>query len=225
MLNDVEVLDPARAGSLSALNTIGPLYHQLLTYDYLARPVQLIPYAAEALPEISADGRTYTLRIRPGLLFAPHPAFGGKPRELTAHDFVYSLKRIADPSTISMSFAQFEGLIEGLDDLIAAARRDKRGLDFAAPIVGIKALDARTLQIRLTRPDPTFIYGLAYPGWSAVPREVVEAEGGEFARHPIGSGPYLAERFQPATRLTLVRNPSFKRLPDVVRAEREARRP
>ena len=213
MLQDVEVLDPARAGSLSALNTIAPLYHQLLTYDYLARPVQLIPYAAEALPEISADGRTYTLRIRPGLMFAPHPAFGGKPRELTAHDFVYSLKRIADPSTISMSFAQFEGLIEGLDDLIAAARRDKRGLDFAAPIAGIKALDARTLQIRLTRSDPTFIYGLAYAGWSAVPREVVEAEGGEFARHPIGSGPYLAERFQPATRLTLVRNPSFKRLP------------
>src|SRR6185436_984347 len=81
MLQDVEVLDPARAGSLSALNTIAPLYHQLLTYDYVARPVQLIPYAAEALPEISPDGRTYTLRVRPGLMFAPHPAFGGKPRE------------------------------------------------------------------------------------------------------------------------------------------------
>jgi hypothetical protein len=40
MLNDIEVLDPARAGSLSALNTIAPLYHQLLTYDYVARPVR-----------------------------------------------------------------------------------------------------------------------------------------------------------------------------------------
>ncbi len=64
MLADVEVLDPARAGSLSTLNTIAPLYHQLLTYDYLARPVKLIPYAAESLPQVSADGRTYTLRIR-----------------------------------------------------------------------------------------------------------------------------------------------------------------
>jgi ABC-type transport system substrate-binding protein len=213
MLSDVEVLDPARAGSLSSLNTIAPLYHQLLTYDYLARPVRLIPYAAEALPQVSADGRTYTLRVRPGLYFAPHPAFGGKPRELTAQDFVYSVQRIADPASISMSFAQFEGLIEGLDDLVAAARREKRGLDYAAPIAGLKALDARTLQIRLTRPDPTFIYGLAYAGWSAVPREVVEAEGAEFSRHPIGSGPYLAERFQPGTKLSLVRNPSFKRVP------------
>lgn len=82
-----------------------------------------------------------------------------------------------------------------------------------APIAGLKALDARTLQVRLTRPDPTFVYNLAYAGWSAVPREVVEVEGAEFARRPIGSGPYLAERFQPGTRLTLVRNPSFKRLP------------
>jgi ABC-type transport system substrate-binding protein len=213
MLADVESLDPARAGSLSSLNTIAPLYHQLLTYDYLARPIRMIPYAAEALPQVSADGRTYTLRVRPGLLFAPHPAFGGKPRELVAQDFVYSVQRIADPASISMSFAQFEGLIEGLDDLVAAARREKRGLDYSAPIAGLKALDARTLQIRLTRPDPTFIYGLAYAGWSAVPREVVEAEGAEFARRPIGSGPYVAARFQPGTRLSLVRNPSFKRLP------------
>ena len=96
MLADVEVLDPARAGSLSTLNTIGPLYHQLLTYDYLARPVKLIPYAAESLPQVSADGRTYTLRIRPGLLFAPHPAFGGKAREVVAQDFVYGAQRIVD---------------------------------------------------------------------------------------------------------------------------------
>ncbi|MEO8487460.1 MAG: ABC transporter substrate-binding protein [Betaproteobacteria bacterium] len=213
MLSDVESLDPARAGSLSSLNTVAPLYHQLLTYDYLARPVRMIPYAAEALPTISADRRSYTLRIRPGLLFAPHPAFGGKPRELVAQDFVYSVQRLADPASISMSFAQFEGLIEGLDDLVAAARREKRGLDYAAPIAGLNAKDARTLEIRLTRPDPTFVYALAYAGWSAVPREVVEAEGAEFARRPIGSGPYLVERFQPGTRLSLVRNPSFKRLP------------
>ena len=213
MLADVEVLDPARAGSLSTLNTIAPLYHQPLTYDYLARPVKLVPYAAQALPQVSADGRTYTLRIRPGLRYTPHPAFGGKVREVTAQDFVYGVQRIADPASISMSFAQFEGLIEGLDDLVAAARREKRGLDYAAPIAGLRALDARTLQIRLTRPDPTFIYGLAYAGWSAVPREVVEAEGAEFARRPIGSGPFAVEHFQPGTKLTLVRNPAFARLP------------
>jgi hypothetical protein len=114
MLADVEVLDPARAGSLSTLNSIAPLYHQLLTYDYGARPVRLIPYAATALPQLSADRRSYTLKLRPGLLFAPHPAFGGKPRELVA---VTSLQLEAPrrPRAFSMSFANFEA-DRGLDE-------------------------------------------------------------------------------------------------------------
>ena len=212
MLADVETLDPARAPELGTIYTIAPLYHQLLTYDYSARRATLVPYAATALPRISADGRTYTLSIRPGLLFAPHPAFGGKPRELTAADFEYSWKRIADPAHSSMSYSSFEGLIEGLDDVVSRARRESR-FDYNASISGIRALDKYTLQIRLTRPDATFIHQLAYAGLSAVPREVVEAEGAEFSRRPIGSGPYQVAKFQPATRLDVVRNPNFKPLP------------
>ena len=56
MLADVETLDPARAPELGTIYTIAPLYHQLLTYDYSARRATLIPYAAAALPKISADG-------------------------------------------------------------------------------------------------------------------------------------------------------------------------
>jgi ABC-type transport system substrate-binding protein len=213
MLGDVETLDPARAPELGTVNSIAPLFHQLLTYDYGSRPVQLIPYAAVALPQISADRRTYTLKLRPGLLFAPHPAFGGKPRELVAEDFVYSWKRVADPANSSMSFSALEGVIEGLDDAVGRARREAKPFDYAATITGLRATDRYTLQIRLTRPDPTFIYNLAYGGLSAVPREVVEAEGAEFSRKAVGSGPYQLARFQPGTRLDVVRNPNFKPLP------------
>ena len=212
MMADIETLDPARAPELSTLYSIAPLYHQLLTYDYATRPATLIAYAATALPEISADGRTYTLRVRPGLHFAPHAAFGGKPRELVAADFVHSWKRLADPAHASMSYSAVEGLIEGLDDVVARARRGGR-FDYGAPIAGLSAPDRYTLRIRLTRPDATFIHQLAYPGLSAVPKEVVDAEGAEFSRRPIGSGPYQVLRFQPGTRLDVVRNPNFKPLP------------
>jgi ABC-type transport system substrate-binding protein len=213
MLGDVETLDPARAPELGTINSIAPFYHQLLTYDYGSRPVRLIPYAATALPQLSADRRTYTLKLRPGLLFAPHPAFGGKPRELVAEDFVYSWKRLADPAHSSMSWSALEGLIEGMDDVVGRARRESKPFDYAQSIAGLRATDRHTLEIRLTRPDPTFIYQLAYGGLSAVPREVVEAEGAEFSRKAIGSGPYQVSRFQPGTRLDVVRNPNFKPLP------------
>ncbi len=213
MPTDIEVVDPARAGDLTTLYAIAPVFHQLLAYDYLASPVKLIPYAAEALPAVSADRRTYTFRIRPGLLFAPHPAFGGKPRELTADDFVYSFKRLADPALSSMSYSSLEGRIEGLEALVSKSRREGSPFDYAAAIAGLRAPDRRTLEIRLTRPDPTFIYTFAYPGTSAVPREVVKAEGAEFARRAVGSGPYRIARFQPGTRLDFVKNPAFKPLP------------
>ncbi len=213
MLGDVETLDPARAPELGTINSIAPLYHQLLTYDYGSRPVRLIPYAATALPQLSADRRTYTLKLRPGLLFASHPSFGGRPRELVAEDFVYSWKRIADPAHSSMSWSALEGLIEGMDDAVGRARRESKPFDYTQAIAGLRATDRYTLEIRLTRPDPTFIYQLAFGGLSAVPREVVEAEGAEFSRKAIGSGPYRVSRFQPGTRLDVVRNPDFKPLP------------
>src|SRR3954465_7919397 len=68
-----------------------------LTYDYLARPMKLKANTAVALPEVSPDGMTFTLRIKPGIFFADDPAFNGRKRELTAADYVYSLKRVLDP--------------------------------------------------------------------------------------------------------------------------------
>src|SRR5690349_23193059 len=59
-----------------------------LTYDYLARPMKLKANTAVALPEVSADGTTFTVRIKAGIYFADDAAFGGKRRELTAADYV-----------------------------------------------------------------------------------------------------------------------------------------
>ena len=55
------------------------------------------------------------------------------------------------------------------------AFREAGTLDYDTPIEGLRAIDRYTIEIRLTRPDPTFIYNLAFGGLSAVPREVVEA--------------------------------------------------
>src|SRR6186713_1603770 len=93
------------------------IFDALLQYDHLARPVKLQPRAAAAMPEVSADGRTYTIRVKPGSYFTPDPAFGGKRRELTAEDYVYSLKRIFDPIVRAQWLFLLEGKIVGADKL------------------------------------------------------------------------------------------------------------
>ena len=57
-----------------------------------------MPQTAEALPQISDNGKTFVFRIKKGIYFTDDPAFGGKRRELTAQDFVYSLQRLVDPT-------------------------------------------------------------------------------------------------------------------------------
>src|SRR5919199_1332747 len=75
--------DPVRVHDYYSGHVLEAVYDTLLTYDYLARPAKLVPSAAEAMPQISADGLTYTFRIKKGIYFTNDPAFKGKKRELT----------------------------------------------------------------------------------------------------------------------------------------------
>ena len=90
-------LDPQALGDNYSSLVATAIFEPLLAYDYFARPAKLVPAAAEALPEVSADLKVYTIRLRKGLRFADDPVFGGKPREVTAHDYVFSWKRLLDP--------------------------------------------------------------------------------------------------------------------------------
>ena len=95
----------------------------------------MVPNTAAALPEVTDQGRTYTIKVRPGIRFATDPAFKGKPRELIAEDYVYSFKRILDPKVRSYWLYLFEGNLVGLDEVLAAARKNGT-FDYDAPIEG-----------------------------------------------------------------------------------------
>ena len=90
-------VDPATAFEANTMSLMENIFDPLLRYDYLARPLKLQPNTLSAMPEISDNGTTYTIHIKPGIYFTPDPAFKGTKRELTADDYVYSLKRLYDP--------------------------------------------------------------------------------------------------------------------------------
>lgn len=68
--------DPAMNNLYSA-GIVRAVFDTLYTYDYLARPAKLVPNVTAAMPEVSDEGRVYTVKLRPGVYFQPDPVFGG----------------------------------------------------------------------------------------------------------------------------------------------------
>ena len=209
-------MDPAVASDIATLSLLENLFDPLLRYDYLARPVKLQGNGAKDLPEISADGLTYTFHIRPGMRFTPDPAFKGPPREVTAADYVYSIQRLYDPTLKSPWSFMFEGKLLG-----DAAWKDR--FSYATSIPGLQAVDRYTLRVRLSEPDNNFLFYLATPATGVVAREVIEAYPGQAGNHPVGTGPFMLGTGSAATASSSSRIP--RRRPCFTPAWRWIRRP
>ncbi len=201
--------DPAISRDLYSGHVLQAVFETLYTYDYLARPATLAPLAAAALPQVSADGKTYTIRLKRGILFAPDPAFKGRRRELTMADYVYSWKRLFDPKLASPHAWLFEGKVVGFDELAAAAKKTGK-FDYDAKVAGFELVDPYTLRIHLTKTDFNLGMILAHEPTSAVAREVVAAYGdvkGEISSNPVGTGYYRLGQWVRGNRIVLERNP------------------
>ncbi len=197
-------LDPAHAATTYASFLVVNAYDTLYSYKYLARPYELMPDLAAGMPEVSDDGLTYTISIRPGTHFIDDPAFpGGNGREVTAEDVVYSLKRHFDPATRSQGRWLWQDRIRGLDDW------HDEGADYGQAVPGLRAVDRYTIRVELTEPYPQFVHTLATAFSSVVPREAVRHHGRGLAVNPVGSGPFRVTEFD-STHATLKPNPDWR---------------
>ena len=202
--------DPGQINDLYSSVVLAHIFDAPYTYEYLARPVKVRANTAAGMPEVSADGRTWTIRIRPGIFFADDPAFGGKKRELTAQDYVYSLKRHFDPKVKSPNLYLVGKLIAGMDEVRQAALKGGR-FDYDREVEGIRALDRYTYRIQLTEPAPNLLYYLTYCNlMCAVAREVVEAAGDRIMEKPVGTNAFRLAQWKRSSRTVLERNPNYR---------------
>ena len=203
--------DPAQITDLYSRTIAANIFEAPYQYEFLARPVRLRPSTAAAMPEISADFKTVTVRLKPGIYFTDDPAFGGKPRELVAADYVYSIKRIFDPRWKSphLSTLQEDELI-GLEDLRTQALAGKP-FDYDREIAGLRALDRYTIQFRLGVANPRFADRLSDASMvGAVAREVAEANLDHTMEHPVGTGPFKLGVWKRSSLIVLDRNPLYR---------------
>jgi ABC-type transport system substrate-binding protein len=203
--------DPAQLSDLYSRIITANIFEAPYGYDYLARPAKVRPVLAEAMPEVSPDFRTYTVKLRRGVYFADDAAFGGQRREVTAADVVYSYKRIMDPKNKSPLVSGIEEeKILGLADLRKRAM-DSGKFDYDTEIEGMRALDRYTVQFKLAESRPRFILTIADPGiMGIVAREVVEKYGESIMEHPVGTGPFMLKDWRRSSKITLVRNPGYR---------------
>lgn len=204
--------DPAGTHDLYSAHVHNSIFEGLYTYDYLASPAKLTTRTAVAMPEVSKDGLTYTFKIQKGIYFAKDPVFKGKPRELTAQDYVYSYKRLLDPSLRSPNSWLLDDKIVGMDKVLAQAKKTGK-FNYDMPVEGLYAPDRYTLVIKLKQPDQNFPMLLAHQPAGAVAREVIEHyrdKAGFAMANPVGTGPYVLAKWTPGSRIILKANPDFR---------------
>jgi ABC-type transport system substrate-binding protein len=203
--------DPAQISDLASNYIVANIFEAPLQYDPLARPALIEPRTAAGMPDISPDFRTISVRIRPGIYFQDDAAFKGKPRELVAADYVYQLKRVADPRWKSPLWTTIESSkVVGLAEARKQAQATGK-FDYDAEIEGIRVLDRFTFQIKLGEPSPRFYENLTDARmFGAVAREVVEAYPDEIMGKPVGTGPFRLARWVRSSRIELERSPSFR---------------
>lgn len=216
----IQTMDPAQIGDVPTDEVTREFFETLYYYHYLKRPYQMVPQLAAAMPQISEDGLTYTIPIRRDVYFHDDPCFPeGKGRLMTAHDFVYAIKRVANIKTISKNWWIFDGRVKGLNEFREYTKQFKiEGklfvkeweIDYSYPVEGLQALDDFTLQIKLTRPWPQLIYWLAYPVSVPVPREAVEYYQDDLRNHAVGTGAFMLKQWAKGNYIEAVRNPNYR---------------
>ena len=202
--------DPQKVSDVYSSIANNAMFDAPLRYDQLARPAKLIPNTLAAMPEVSADYRTFTLRVTPGIYFDNHEAFGGKKRELIAEDYVFTMKRLFDPKLTAPLLAEVEGYIVGSEEFLKRVRKSGK-MEYDTVIEGLRVIDRYTFQVKLNEPKPAWVYNLADCRVScAVAREIVEKYGDDIGANPVGTGAYRLKSWKRSSKMIFEANPNYR---------------
>ncbi len=189
-----DYMDPQLYYTVAAYQINNYVWSGLLGYKHAAGPAgaQLVPYLAESMPKISADGKDLKFTLRKNLHYSNGAA-------VKASDFKYSIERAFKMDSPGVGFFSAISGVSGANGFATT----KKG-----HITGIITNDAnRTIELKLDHPEGDILYILALEFAHVVPSGTPASDQ---STHPIPStGPYMVQSYQPNRGFTLVRNPHY----------------
>ena len=185
-----ETLDPGKATGVPEATYLGEMFEGLTSLDKDGQPV---PAAAEKW-DVSEDGLTYTFHLRDSKWSNGDP--------VTAQDFEFAWKRVLSPELAS-EYAYMLYPVKGGEEY------NKKG--GSADAVGVKALDDKTLEVKLARPTAYFLQLCAHQSAFPVNKKVVEGDKDWSTKTEelIGNGPFKIESWEHNSKLTVVKNDNY----------------
>jgi peptide/nickel transport system substrate-binding protein len=195
---DVDSIDPGIAYYSVSYQVLQPTLAPL--YDYApGDPTTQVPILASALPQISADGRTITVKLRKGFRFSPPVN-----REVTSKDVKYAMERAFTKNVRNGYVSAYFGDVVGVK-----AFQDGK----AKEISGIETPDDSTLVFKLSSGGGVVAGALVLPITSPVPPEYAKrydaASPSTYGMHQVSAGPYMIKQYKATRSVTLVRNPNW----------------
>lgn len=197
-----DTIDPQAASTAAEISVVMRVFANLLKVNDKG---EIVPEMTEQMPVVSADGKTVTCTLKPGLKYSD-----GQP--LSAKNFEYGWKRHLDPRSAG-EYAYTGFILEGAEELFTAKETDTSKLSELRDAVGVRAQNDRTLEFRLKRPAPWFVSVLAT--WCGLPtRQDAVEQGGQRWTEPatyVGNGPYVLRSWDPQNSMSFEANPYYHR--------------
>jgi oligopeptide transport system substrate-binding protein len=212
--DNIKSLDPAIAYDTVSLTVMPLAVESLFQYKFTHLPLDLEPLLADGMPTVSKDKKTYTIKIKKGVLWQDDAAFpNGKGRELKASDFTYGWKRMLLPEIESPGTFIFDGKVVGWDDYKKklVENRAKAEEILQQDPEGLKVVDDYTIEIKLLQPYPQLLHVLAMGFGAPVAKEVTAKYGQQgLSERMVGTGPFRLKEFRKDSRIVLEKNPTFR---------------
>ena len=201
--------DPTMVTGLAAIIQLGKVYESLVETHPFNGPYEVLPSLAIELPKVSKDNLTYTFKLRKKVKYHPCECIKSE-RTVTAHDFVTTFKRIADPHLSSPHFGHWKKKIKGLEEWYDKNLKVKL-TDYSLPLDGVKAVDDHTLVITIKTPDLYFINELTTPSTAPIPAEALTYYKNDLSNITIGTGPFVMDSYVYKSRIEFSKNKNYRK--------------